>query len=418
LRIFLSHSSADKTLTEGLQEELLRQAPADLGVEILVDLTTLRPGLAWPLQLHEMMACCHAAVLLLTKSALNSDWVLKEATILAWRAALDRRRFKLFVVQMRDVAEADLRAAKFDPLMLGDLERIVADTPGDIARSVIDNLPRIPGFQASLDPGIPLDSIIMNLSALLKRVDENILAQIRPKLALPAPMWRPSDYCQFPDAVLIARQLLRGELGTYQGVEELIAELARATSTEVVRGIFREIAPYWVPAQDAGRLPALRTESGKGSAALIGRLVGEYSADMYVRRAHAGSLLVATIPIPGNNAGDLKLHITSRLCEWYRNENGVELEDHEVIDLINSAVGKFWYVVVVLPVLPPDDVIKALMETFQTLRFIFGLKQKPTDEETGSDRNWDRLEIDPTTELRQWLSRSDVNRMLQRLSSI
>jgi hypothetical protein len=66
----------------------------------------------------------HEKPLRSNRGALNSAWVLKEATILAWRAALDKQKFKLFVVQMQDVAGADLHAAKFDPLMLNLMQRV------------------------------------------------------------------------------------------------------------------------------------------------------------------------------------------------------------------------------------------------------------------------------------------------------
>jgi hypothetical protein len=386
-------------------------------MEVLVDFTTLQPGVDWPPQLHEMMACCHAAVLLLTRNALNSAWVLKEATILAWRAALDKQRFKLFVVQMQDVAENDLSAAKFDPLMLKTMQLVVAEKPADIARIVIEHIPRTPEFQAPFDSGIPLDSMIFNLSALLKQVDPDILGLIRAKLALSAPNWQPSQYGQYPDAALIARRLVRGEIGTYQRVEELVEDLARSTPAQTVNRIFQEIAPYWVPAQDAGRLPSLRTEAGKLWAVMIGTLVSNYSAEMHVRRAHAGSLLAAAISIPRNNGGDLEDHISTEVCAWYRREFNVDLDNEGVTALINIE-RKFWYVVVSLPVLPPDDVIKSLMDTFQTLRFIFDLKKKPDAEDTEEDHNWACLEIDQTDEIRQWSSRSNVILILKNLKAI
>ena len=141
----------------------MTQASIDLPVEVLVDLQTLTPGQPWPIQLHEMMAYCHAAVLLLTKSAINSPWVLKEATILAWRAALERN-FRLFVVQAPEIQAEDLRAAKFDPLMLDQMQRVRAQYPKEIARAVIEEMAGV------TLTATPLDGLINELSDLLDKV--------------------------------------------------------------------------------------------------------------------------------------------------------------------------------------------------------------------------------------------------------
>ena len=67
-RVFVSHSSQDRALTDavcaGLQPSADGRRP---GYEVLVDQTELKPGVEWPRYLHEWMARCHAVVLLLWK---------------------------------------------------------------------------------------------------------------------------------------------------------------------------------------------------------------------------------------------------------------------------------------------------------------------------------------------------------------
>lgn len=58
----------------------------------------LVPGKEWPKQIHEFMAKCHAAVILLTENAVRSDWVLKEA-----RSHTDRARFKSVPAPVADL---------------------------------------------------------------------------------------------------------------------------------------------------------------------------------------------------------------------------------------------------------------------------------------------------------------------------
>src|SRR4051812_18264442 len=48
----------------------------------------LEPGDVWREAIHEALARCEGAVVLLTPESIESGWVLKEATILSWRAFL------------------------------------------------------------------------------------------------------------------------------------------------------------------------------------------------------------------------------------------------------------------------------------------------------------------------------------------
>ena len=80
-------------------------------------------GKEWPKQIHEFMAKCHAAVILLTENAVPSDWVLKEATILAWRAS-NRRELSVFSSRRRGVTQASLEEEKFKPLLLDSIQKI------------------------------------------------------------------------------------------------------------------------------------------------------------------------------------------------------------------------------------------------------------------------------------------------------
>lgn len=98
-QVFVSHSSQDGDLSAALCE-LLRAPRAD-GVpicDVLVDDIDLVPGKEWPKQIHEFMAKCHAAVILLTENAVRSDWVLKEA-----RSHTDRARFKSVPAPVADL---------------------------------------------------------------------------------------------------------------------------------------------------------------------------------------------------------------------------------------------------------------------------------------------------------------------------
>src|SRR6185436_18744983 len=150
--IFVSHSSKDNELTKQVCQALRAGGAGETGCDlvldyeklqdydVLVDVDELQAGRPWPKQLHEWMARCHAAVLLLTSNAVKSPWVLKEATILAWRLSLDKN-FRFFTVRFDDVSDADLTAGGFDPLMLGEIQKLQAGDAADIAAQVRKAIP-------------------------------------------------------------------------------------------------------------------------------------------------------------------------------------------------------------------------------------------------------------------------------------
>ena len=135
---------------------------------------------------------------------------------------------------------------------------------------------------------------------------------------------------------------------------------------QTVRNIFRLVAPYWVPIEDAGRLPALWgtvPQSKVPIAVMIGNRIGNYSAGMYIQRAHLGSVLVDVISVPANNPGELSEHIRAEICKWYKKTE--EVGDDEAVGFAKEVTGRFIYVVVSgLTDLPPDDsILKSLVNS-------------------------------------------------------
>ncbi|MGH3915691.1 MAG: toll/interleukin-1 receptor domain-containing protein [Pseudonocardiaceae bacterium] len=105
--VFISHSTKDTAPAPGpgaddaalarwqrlqvaraLREAIMLALEKLAGVEVWLDKRELQPGVLWRDALHEQLARCDGAVLLLTPEALESGWVLKEVTILTWLQAL------------------------------------------------------------------------------------------------------------------------------------------------------------------------------------------------------------------------------------------------------------------------------------------------------------------------------------------
>lgn len=227
LFIFVSHSSKDKALTAQLCAALRGDGTIPecwepvvdyeklADYDLLVDVDGLQAGRPWPKQLHAWMARCHAAVLLLTPHAMRSPWVLKEATILAWRMSLDAS-FRLIVVRSADVSDADLAAAGFDPLMLGEIQTIAMADAANTAAAVRQAIGECLGSRT------PYDSLCGALQDLMQRVEHNTLQRLAETMRVQAPQWRPELDLRQQYVHAIAARLLS---------ENLVASTASTNSS-------------------------------------------------------------------------------------------------------------------------------------------------------------------------------------------
>jgi hypothetical protein len=97
-RVFISHSCKDSEA--GGTEDAHRAAvlayarnvrarvvsKLDAGeFEVWLDQLGLAPGDQWRAKLHRWLGSCNAAIVLLDEESVRSKWLLKEATVLAWR---------------------------------------------------------------------------------------------------------------------------------------------------------------------------------------------------------------------------------------------------------------------------------------------------------------------------------------------
>src|ERR1017187_5155766 len=119
-KLFVSHSShADASRT---RLRTVCQKLENAGFFVLVDYEEIKSGDAWRDRIHTSLAECQAALILFDEEALNSPWVLKEATILSRRRALEKDSFRLFPVRLGSVAKDDLETKQFAPLLLNEIQ--------------------------------------------------------------------------------------------------------------------------------------------------------------------------------------------------------------------------------------------------------------------------------------------------------
>jgi TIR domain-containing protein len=148
-KVFISHSCKDKEkkppagltkeaaaarakrleVCRTLRQELYKKLKADKRFEVFLDVRGgLKAGEVWREGLHTALRTCSAGVVLLTPESLESQWVLKEATILSWRAFVKTPPVVLIVFVL-DVAQEEIDRRGFGALGLDAIQWIDIANP-------------------------------------------------------------------------------------------------------------------------------------------------------------------------------------------------------------------------------------------------------------------------------------------------
>jgi hypothetical protein len=405
LYLFVSHSSLDNPRTKAVCDLVADAVLGERQIRVLVDLETLESGQPWPNQLHRMMAECHAAVMLLTANAVRSRWVLKEATILAWRLSLDPT-FRLFVAQWPDVTDADLHRHGFGPLMLDQIHRV----PATDAQGIAEEVTRL--LAGPVPPETPLDKLVAELSILLDGVPEGRLRQVADTLHLQDPPWDAASDPKAQYLRAIAHRIVSEELGRYLGVDHLVSHLVRGADRQRIADILDFLIPFWVPAEAAGRL-AIVCGTHRRAAAINGVARMSFTGDLYVKRAHP--LLYETqfrvVPIPDDSPADIVEHVTREICAWYRNRTNRHGEpDERVVDRI--ARDRRTHYALIPPPIPEPDQIRELMKTFPTVCFVLGTDCNQQVDDRFAEVEVIQPDVDPDREDSQWDEYQEASRLL------
>ena len=282
VRIFISHRSGDDALAAAVAREL-RKSPR---VQVLID-HDLAKGEGWRRQLHQWMARCDAALVLLTPAVLaEPDWVLKEAIILGWRRDLDPK-FALFYAMAPGVTREDFSAKNFDLAQVSETQFLTDDLADEaqveaLAELLLGQLPPKP-------PPSPLDELINAIKKMLLAADPkgDTYPDIAEHLGLDVPDWSADKLELFVDA--LASSLTCGP-DKYLAIDLLVERLG---SWVHHRAPFANlIAPYWIDAEASSRLlrragPAANDGADVRARAvtITGKKVPEFTAKMTVRRA-------------------------------------------------------------------------------------------------------------------------------------
>ncbi len=354
--IFISHSCKDKEdvappadaapeliqryrrleFARSLRAKLLDRLDAEPKFIPFLDVRGgLQAGDIWENGLHQALRSCSGAVVLLSPEAIESGWVLKEATILSWRVFLDEPVVLIPIVL--GVSTNDLEKKGFGPLSLNRIQwvRVEGTSSDDIESAVeatvdalVAQLPESPlvagnvlsptqrwveEFAKLLSEVIPSSGALRN-DCLIRMCNALTITGDRLKVIDDSP------YRGLASETLLAKHTQVGRLLRQAGKPA-------KPQREILKSL---VAPLWVDAAPASRL--LYAAAQKKVAVIDANET--VSAGDYVKRALCSSIGPPRLVVPssetdGTHASAME-NIVLALNRYLPIEDPIELETQVV----------------------------------------------------------------------------------------
>jgi len=372
-RIFISHS-AHESEAKTVLTELIKCLKPDF--EVLVDKQRLVAGQDFRDEIFSWINRAHGAVILFSSSALTSDWVRTEASVLAWRRALDKgRAFTLIPVLLSPVKRADLETKEFSPMRFEALQLVRSDDPVKVCTDVRKGLE--PLLQSPL-PDTPLQKLGRKVATLLRKIDPAELVLAARAMKADLSDW--TDEKEYP--TLLAREMLEHGLeAAVKGIRELDDFLGR----DDTRTLIELVAPVWVRIPAASAIPQIATRPDKALRKLWvngGDDDPRFTAEHFVRRAccRPPDTCWPVLLVPPDSGEDEAGHYKRVIKERLRNEvlRIENANDSLVKDVLAKKDRDEEPVFVAFSPPGPDvDVIAALRTEFPTLTFFILTGNQP-----------------------------------------
>lgn len=298
MRVFISHGIAaddarGNAFLDRLYAALDRHAD---NLDPFLDRIRLAPGYLWRNELHTELARCGAGVIVLSARSVTRDWVKKEAAILSWRRALEvDPAFRLHVVVLGELGEAELERAGLGPMQLTEIQALrcdgsdagiaqVVDAARDdllaLAKSVARRVDWTPldWLRDYLASRLAKDLTAAQLLALAQDIDDRNGDDSEPALQL-------ANVALVAAAEAIACALLRNAFGKTANLAGLMKRLDMlAVQREYRREIFDAVSALWVDPQCAAPFHPRLDPKRRGRTAYIALLQPGAGAPLFETR--------------------------------------------------------------------------------------------------------------------------------------
>lgn len=245
-----------KRLLEALDDRL-----PGIGFQTWLDQQDLRAGESFDTLIYDALIRCRAAVILVDRDALDSDYVRTEATILTFRRAIGDPVHVLPVL-LGDVTDREVRASKLGTCP--GLDTLLPLRPanhkpnGPAALSTADEITQ--ALDSSITPGDDPDSPtqrwIDNVSSYLAGVSDEALRRAAKAIGVDPHAWQRT--LRKPQALAAAFLSCAPSL-VYRALQELVPQLDPYRITQAVR----HLRPLWVELDAAQVVRAASTPSAR-----------------------------------------------------------------------------------------------------------------------------------------------------------
>ena len=344
--IFISHSARNDPAAHGILIKLEQYLNKN-GFDVLLDETRLEGGEPWRDRLHTWMGHCHGAIILLTSKALESPWVLKEATILSWRHSLSGGKFPLLPVYL-GVRTSDIENSKlFSPLALTEIQALKGLTGVKLCKAIADLLAPLRLSEAKT----PQRQVEEKIAQWLGKINRPaLLAEVAANLGEDLGPWNPK--CDLPSKTAIL--LLQAPL---KKLPEGLKPLLGAIPSEGIRTIVDMLRGSWVDREMAGSLILASRRPEGTRAAALNAIEQEFTAQAVIARATGGYppwYFVQVSNAAGeDSAGSLKAQVRAALVKTVGSNNPAIINS-----FIKNKVGREPLFIV----LPPPEGTQPLLD--------------------------------------------------------
>lgn len=322
-RVFVSHSAksdADKAVLDQLVCDL---KAADL--DVWVDYERLRAGADWNKDITTELQNCHAAIVLFSKQALQSEFVKYEVSALVHRRRV-QSVFELFPLMLDDIdVDAVEKTPFYEAIRLVNLQ---LESLAAARNSVTAKL-------RAIEPTalVAVKTIEGNLIPWFRRIEPVNLTTAAGDLGFEIPQVDCWAQGTAPHRDAVALAFMRGLLA--QPIDQQIKALLKIEEplggAKNLAEVFRLAAPCWVDDQAAQTLADTRREPPGKRAAVVNATQGDWTCRMFLRRAcpmqdvemlgpgdgaddgEAG-VLGTVVPVGRDVVGDLEAQIMQSLC--------------------------------------------------------------------------------------------------------
>jgi hypothetical protein len=171
VRVFISHSAREPKEANDVRtaiREMLQSKEHNDRYAVLMDDLSLSPGDAWRSSINLWLGTCDAAIVILSKKALLSDYVAFELSILGyrrWRAHRDGREFRIIPVLV-DVTMEEVEQSRLKPTQVGEWMSTITGSKEAIAQKIVAALDGV-----VTDDAIPIENMARVLDAHLPSND-------------------------------------------------------------------------------------------------------------------------------------------------------------------------------------------------------------------------------------------------------